>query len=67
MLAGTLGRLRRFIVNVGQVGDITQAPALLEGQSGSALRDVIAKMGAEQLSCQTRRARSSCLATNSCI
>jgi len=58
MLADMLGRPLRFIVTAGQVGDITQAPALLEGQSGkavladkaydsNALRDTIANMGAE--------------------
>jgi transposase len=58
MLADALGRPLRFIVTAGQVGDITQAPALLEGQSGDAvladkaydsndLRDMIAATGAE--------------------
>ena len=58
MLADALGRPLRFIVTAGQVGDITQAPALLEGQSGdavladkaydsNALRETIADMGAE--------------------
>jgi transposase len=58
MLADALGRPLRVIVTAGQVGDITQAPALLEGQSGDAvladkaydsndLRDMIAAMGAE--------------------
>ena len=58
MLADALGRPLRFIVTSGQVGDITQAPALLEGQIGNAvladkaydsndLRDMIAAMGAE--------------------
>ncbi len=37
MLVDTLGRPLRFIVTAGQVGDITQAPALLQGQSGNAL------------------------------
>lgn len=48
----------RFIVTAGQVGDITQAPALLENQTGNvvladkvydsnALREVIAGMEAE--------------------
>lgn len=31
MLVDALGRPLRFIVTAGQVGDITQAPALLEG------------------------------------
>lgn len=57
MLADTLGRPLRFIVTAGQIGDITQAPALLDGQSGDAvladkaydshaLRETIADMGA---------------------
>ncbi len=37
MLADALGRPLRFIVTAGQVGDITQAPALLEGQVGKAV------------------------------
>ena len=37
MLADALGGSLRFIVTAGQVGDITQAPALLEGQIGSAV------------------------------
>ncbi|UHS63768.1 transposase [Agrobacterium vaccinii] len=56
MLADALGRPLRFIVTAGQVGDITQAPALLEGQTGkavladkaydsNALRAVISTMG----------------------
>jgi transposase len=58
MLADALGRPLRFIVTAGQVGDVTQAPALLEGQTGdavladkaydsNALRAAIAKLGAE--------------------
>jgi transposase len=58
MLADALGRPLRFIVTAGQVGDITQAPALLEGQAGNAvladkaydsnaLRAIIADMQAE--------------------
>ena len=58
MLADALGRPLRFIVTAGQVGDITQAPALLDGQAGkavlgdkaydsNALRETIADMGAE--------------------
>ena len=57
MLADALGRPLRFIITPGQAGDITQAPALLEGQTGAAvladkaydsnaLRTVIAAMGA---------------------
>lgn len=57
MLADTLGRPLRFIVTAGQTGDITQAPALLDGQAGdavladkaydsNALRALIASMGA---------------------
>ena len=37
MLADALGRPLRLIVTAGQVGDITQAPALLEGQVGKAV------------------------------
>jgi transposase len=58
MLADSMGRPLRFIVTAGQVGDITQAPALLEGPRGdavladkaydsNALREAIACMGAE--------------------
>jgi transposase len=58
MLADTLGRPLRFIVTAGQVGDITTAPALLDGLSAqavladkaydsNALRAIIAGMGAE--------------------
>jgi len=58
MLADALGRPLRLIVTAGQVGDITQAPALLEGQNGDAvladkaydskaLRTIIADMNAE--------------------
>jgi len=56
MLADMLGRPLRFIVTAGQTGDITQAPALLQGQVGNAvfadkaydsnaLRAVIADIG----------------------
>lgn len=58
MLADALGRPIRFIVTAGQVGDVTQAAALLEGQSGAAvladkaydsnaLRETIAAMKAK--------------------
>ena len=58
MLADALGRPVRFIVTAGQVGDITQAPALLQDQTGravlankaydsNALRAIIDAMGAE--------------------
>ncbi|MGZ9724484.1 IS5 family transposase [Rhizobium miluonense] len=58
MLVDALGRPLRFIVTAGQVGDITQAPALLQGQTGdavladkaydsNALRETIKSMGAE--------------------
>lgn len=58
MLADALGRPLRFIVTAGQAGDVTQAPALLKGQTGAAvladkaydsnaLRAIIAQMGAE--------------------
>ncbi|WPO43984.1 IS5 family transposase [Tardiphaga sp. 42S5] len=57
MLADTLGRPLRFIITAGQAGDVTQAPALLQGQTGeavladkaydsNALRAIIADMGA---------------------
>ncbi|MEY9278890.1 transposase [Bradyrhizobium yuanmingense] len=57
MLADALGRPLRFIVTAGRVGDITQAPALLDGQCGdavltdkaygsNALRAIIAAIGA---------------------
>jgi transposase len=58
MLADALGRPLRFIVTAGQAGDITQAPVLLQGQTGdavladkaydsNALRALIAGMSAE--------------------
>ena len=58
MLADALGRPLRLIVTAGQVGDITQASALLDDQAGNAvladkaydsnaLRAVIAGMEAE--------------------
>ena len=58
MLADTLGRPLRFIVTAGQVGDVTTAPALLDGLSAhavladkaydsNALRATIASMGAK--------------------
>ena len=58
MLADTFGRPLRFMITAGQASDITQAPALLEGQAGdavladkaydsNALRAIIADMGAE--------------------
>ncbi len=58
MLADALGRPLRFIVTAGQVGDVTQAAALLENQIGSAiladkaydsnaLRERITAMGAQ--------------------
>jgi len=37
MLADTLGRPLRFIITAGQVGDITTAPALLDGMSAEAV------------------------------
>lgn len=57
MLADALGRPLRFLVSPGQAGDITAAPALLDGLEGGAvladkvhdskaLRDRIAEMGA---------------------
>lgn len=58
MLADGLGRPLRFILTPGQTGDVTQAPALLEGRRADhviadtaydsrALRKVIASIGAE--------------------
>ena len=58
MLADALGRPLRFIVTPGQVGDVTQAAALLDGQAAEhviadtaydsrALREVIQAIGAE--------------------
>jgi transposase len=57
MLADGLGRPLRFILTPGQAGDITQAPALLEGRRAGhviadtaydarALREIIAGIGA---------------------
>jgi transposase len=57
MLADALGRPLRFVITAGQAGDVTQAPALLHGQTGEAvladkaydsnvLRAIIADMGA---------------------
>lgn len=37
MLADALGRPLRFLVTPGQAGDITAAPALLDGQRGGAV------------------------------
>ncbi|AOX21482.1 transposase (plasmid) [Kozakia baliensis] len=58
MLADALSRPLCFVVTAGQVGDVTQAPALLAGQEGAAviadkaydsnaLRALIAQMGAK--------------------
>ncbi len=58
MLADAIGRPLRLIITAGQVGDVTQAPTLLDGQTSNAvladkaydsnaLRAVIAGMGAE--------------------
>lgn len=58
MLADALGRPLRFILTPGQTGDVTQAPALLEGQTADhviadtaydsrALREIIKDIGAE--------------------
>jgi transposase len=57
MLADGLGRPLRFILTPGQTGDVTQAPALLDGQSAAhviadtaydsrALRELMAALGA---------------------
>lgn len=37
MLADALGRPLRFIVTAGQKGDVSTAPALIEGRSGGAM------------------------------
>lgn len=37
MLADALGRPLRFIVTAGQKGDVTSAPALMEGRAGGAV------------------------------
>lgn len=58
MLADALGRPLRFLITPGQAGDITAAPALLDGQEtravladkaydSNALRQHIAAMGAQ--------------------
>ena len=58
MLADALGRPLRFLITPGQTGDITAAPALLDGQEGravladkaydsNALRAMITRMSAE--------------------
>lgn len=58
MLADTFGRPLRFIITAGQTGDITTAPALLDGlvaeavladkaYDSNALRSLITDMGAE--------------------
>lgn len=58
MRVDALGRPLRFIVTPGQASDVTQAPALLNGQQGDAVlagkaydrkavRAVVADMGAE--------------------
>jgi transposase len=65
LLADTLGRPLRLIVTAGQRGDITQAPALLEGQTAkavladkaydsNALRALIAEMKADAVIPSTR-------------
>lgn len=65
MLADALGRPLRFIVTAGQAGDVTQAPALLDGQTGAAvladkaydsnaLRTIIAAIGAVAVIPSTR-------------
>lgn len=37
MLADALGHRLRFIITAGQVGDVTTAPALLDGLAGGAV------------------------------
>ena len=77
MLADALGRPLRFIVTAGQVGDITQAPALLEGQAGdavladkaydsNALRAAIADMKAEAV-IPSNRSRKVLIAHNATL
>ena len=77
MLADALGRPLRFIITAGQAGDITQAPALLEGQSGgailadkaydsNALRELIAGMGAEAV-IPSKRNRRVCIPPDATI
>ena len=69
MLADALGRPLKLIITAGQVGDITQAPALLDGQAGhavladkaydsNALRAIIADMGAKAVIPSNRCRRS---------
>ncbi|MDK1494672.1 transposase [Sinorhizobium sp. 7-81] len=78
MLVDALGRPLRFIVTAGQVGDITQAPALIDGQEGqavpadkaydsNALRATIASRGPKPSFPQTVPARSSSRTTRSSI
>ncbi len=77
MLADALGRPLRFIVTAGQVGDITQAPALLQGQSGNAvladkaydskaLRETIAGLGAEAV-IPSNRSRKIIIPHDECV
>jgi transposase len=58
MLSDALGRPLRFIITPGQAGDLTAAPALIDGQPGSAVladkaydsnafRKLVASIGAE--------------------
>lgn len=69
LLADTLGRPLRLIITAGQRGDITQAPALLEGQTGqavladkaydsNALRALIAEMKAQAVIPSNRSRKS---------
>ncbi len=77
MLADTLGRPVRFILTPGQTGDITQAPALLEGLAANAvladkaydsnaLRALIEDMGA-QVVIPSNRTRKVIIAHNATI
>lgn len=76
MLADALGRPLRFIVTAGQVGDITQAPSLLEGQicdavladkayDSNASREIIAAMGAKAV-IPSNRSRKIIIAHDEC-
>jgi hypothetical protein len=56
MLADALGRPLRFIVTAGQVGEITQAAALLNNQTGQAF-SAIKRMTAMPCAQRSRRRR----------
>jgi transposase len=76
MLADALGRPLRFIITAGQMGDVTQAPTLLEGPAGdtvladkaydsNALRAIITDRDAEAVILQTAPAKSTSRTTPS--